>query len=408
MRTRQPLAANFTEYRSPAWLPDTGSSHHVAPDLSSFDNSEAYYGEDNLHVANGRVYTHYLPHCPSNGGLYSFRLSQTQPVQKMPFSTGRASSTTWHQRLGHPHPQLLKFTPKANPQPMDVTQAQSKSTNARLAIILRIVITTMLVVGGLLTFIWYRWRKQRTGTAFKNFDSWISTSQYQVKESVNQRSGYPMSRGPTRSWFLPKVLESNNFNVYDVESMTRFFSDSNSVSKISFSAISRGIFKDGSMVSIKRIVKTSCVFYLDVKGKIGNGNVLDWSTRSSIIIGIAKGYMDIKSSTNIVVTTVTGHHHHHRLPPPTATIDHHRLPPPAAVTATTTTSGHHRDRQPPPLATTAIDNHHLRPLPPPPPPPPLPAINEKKNIKEYFSHLPRFHFNSNATFYKPTKHIQFL
>ncbi|KAJ9554157.1 hypothetical protein OSB04_018202 [Centaurea solstitialis] len=52
MRTRQPPSANVIEYRSQAWLPDTGSSHHVAPDLSSFDNSEAYYGEDNLHVGN--------------------------------------------------------------------------------------------------------------------------------------------------------------------------------------------------------------------------------------------------------------------------------------------------------------------------------------------------------------------
>ncbi|KAJ9553489.1 hypothetical protein OSB04_017534 [Centaurea solstitialis] len=169
MRTRQPPSANFTEYRSQGWLPDTGSSHHVAPDLSSFDNSEAYYGEDNLHVGNGKglpilhigsshlyspnktfslkdilhvpdikqnllsvqkfcldnhvyfefhstffvvkdKFTHtILLMGPSNGGLYSFRLPQTQPVQKMSFSTARASSTTWHQRLGHPHPQLLKF-----------------------------------------------------------------------------------------------------------------------------------------------------------------------------------------------------------------------------------------------------------------------------------------------------------
>ncbi|KAJ9538821.1 LOW QUALITY PROTEIN: hypothetical protein OSB04_031554 [Centaurea solstitialis] len=167
MRTRQPPSANFTDYRSQAWLPDTGSSHRVAPDLSSFDNFEAYYGEDNLHVGNG--FTH-SPHwffttlltkqnlslkdilhvpdikqnllsvqkiCldnhvyfefhstffavkdkfthtilltgPSNGSLYSFRLPQIQPVPKTSFSTARASSTTWHQRLGHPHPQLLKF-----------------------------------------------------------------------------------------------------------------------------------------------------------------------------------------------------------------------------------------------------------------------------------------------------------
>ncbi|KAJ0778354.1 hypothetical protein HanLR1_Chr02g0070801 [Helianthus annuus] len=44
---------------------------------------------------------------PSKDGLYSFCLPQTQPVPKVSFSTARASSTIWHQRLGHPHPQLL-------------------------------------------------------------------------------------------------------------------------------------------------------------------------------------------------------------------------------------------------------------------------------------------------------------
>ena len=43
---------------------------------------------------------------PSNGGLYSFTLPRMQP--KVSFSATSASPTTWHQRLGHPHPQLLK------------------------------------------------------------------------------------------------------------------------------------------------------------------------------------------------------------------------------------------------------------------------------------------------------------
>lgn len=65
IRTRQPPSANFADSRSQAsnsWLPDTGSSHHVASNLSSFDHSEAYYGEDNLHVGNGRIYPPDPPH----------------------------------------------------------------------------------------------------------------------------------------------------------------------------------------------------------------------------------------------------------------------------------------------------------------------------------------------------------
>lgn len=52
----QPLA-NYVDYLSQtvtSWLPDTGSSHHVASDLLGFDNSEPYYGNDNFRVGNGK------------------------------------------------------------------------------------------------------------------------------------------------------------------------------------------------------------------------------------------------------------------------------------------------------------------------------------------------------------------
>ncbi|KAD4178088.1 hypothetical protein E3N88_26679 [Mikania micrantha] len=54
---RQQPSANFAASRSyahQAWLPDTGSSHHSGPDLSSLDYSEPYHGGDNLHVGNGK------------------------------------------------------------------------------------------------------------------------------------------------------------------------------------------------------------------------------------------------------------------------------------------------------------------------------------------------------------------
>ncbi|KAD5508217.1 hypothetical protein E3N88_15920 [Mikania micrantha] len=170
VRTRQP-SANYADYRSQAststWLPDTGSSNHVSPDFAGFEHSEPYFGDDNLHVGNGtplpilhigstRLYSpsktfslHNILHVPeiktnllsvqkfcqdnnvffefhatfflvkdkstratllmgpSNGGLYSFRFPKDHPIKKVAFSTIRASSTIWHQRLGHPHPQLF-------------------------------------------------------------------------------------------------------------------------------------------------------------------------------------------------------------------------------------------------------------------------------------------------------------
>ncbi|KAI7737913.1 hypothetical protein M8C21_027379 [Ambrosia artemisiifolia] len=245
-------------------------------------------------------------------------------------------------------------TPKAIPQSAYITgdqsRSKSKSTNAGLAAILGAVLTVMLLTGGIFTFIWYRRRKQRIGTVFESSDSRISTDQFQVKEIVSRRSASPlmsleysngwdpMSKSHTGSGFLQEILESYMFNVDDVESATRFFSDSNLLGKSSFSATYRGILRDGSLVAIKRIAKTSCISdetdflkglkilislkhenllrlrgfccskgrgecfliydyvakgnllqYLDVKGKTGNGNVLDWSTRFSIIKGIAKG-----------------------------------------------------------------------------------------------------------------------
>ncbi|MFS7924165.1 putative RNA-directed DNA polymerase [Helianthus anomalus] len=170
IRPRQQPSANYADYRSQessTWLSDTGSSHHVAPDLSGFDNYETYYGSDSLHVGNGKglpilhigsknlhspnrtfhlrnilhvpqikqnllsvqkfcydnhVYFEFhasffcvkdeathttLLTGPSTDGLYSFNIPRFQTIPKVAFSAVRASNI-WHQRLGHPHPQLLK------------------------------------------------------------------------------------------------------------------------------------------------------------------------------------------------------------------------------------------------------------------------------------------------------------
>ncbi|KAD2394157.1 hypothetical protein E3N88_41134 [Mikania micrantha] len=171
IRRRQP-SANYVDSRSQAssssWLPDTGSKNHTALDLSGFEYVEPYYGEDNLHVGNGIAlpilhigskrffspnktfsltdilhvpqikrnllsvqkfchdndvffefhYTFFVVNDkftrttlltgPSNDGLYSINLPQVKPVSKVAFSSVRASPHTWHQRLGHPHSQLLQ------------------------------------------------------------------------------------------------------------------------------------------------------------------------------------------------------------------------------------------------------------------------------------------------------------
>ncbi|KAJ0615408.1 putative RNA-directed DNA polymerase [Helianthus annuus] len=167
---RQPPQANYADHRSQtsSWLPDTGASSHVAPNLSGFEDFEPYHGKDSLFVGNGTSLPilhiastkfespnktlsinkilhvpeikrnllsvqrfcqdnnvffefHATFFCvkdtvtrtilltgPSKDRLYSFHLPKFHPVSHVAFSTIRASPTTWHQRLGHPHSQLLK------------------------------------------------------------------------------------------------------------------------------------------------------------------------------------------------------------------------------------------------------------------------------------------------------------
>lgn len=170
VRTRP--SANFANHRSTTsttWLPDTGANSHVTPDLASLGTSEAYHGDDALHVGNGmglpnvhigsthissphktlslsnilhvpqiqrnllsvqkfcldnHVFFEFHPFffCvkdistrttlltgPSKDGLYSLVLPQLQSIRKSAFSATRASSAVWHQRLGHPHHKLLRI-----------------------------------------------------------------------------------------------------------------------------------------------------------------------------------------------------------------------------------------------------------------------------------------------------------
>ncbi|KAJ7962182.1 Receptor-like kinase [Quillaja saponaria] len=150
-----------------------------------------------------------------------------------------------------------------------------------------------LTVSGLFMFTCYRRRKQKIGSAFDTSDSRLSTDQ--VKEvcrkgasalvSLEYSNGWdPLAKG--RSGYSQEVLEGFMFNLEEVERATQCFSDMNLLGKSNFSAIYKGILRDGSVVAIKCIAKDK-LQYLDVKND--RGKVLEWSTRVSIISGIAKG-----------------------------------------------------------------------------------------------------------------------
>ncbi|KAL8542758.1 hypothetical protein ACS0TY_003585 [Phlomoides rotata] len=222
----------------------------------------------------------------------------------------------------------------------------SQSKKSQSAVVVGVIgLCIAIAVTGLFSFSWYRRKKQRIGSAFDSGDSRLSTDQ--AKEvcrrsaspliSLEYSNGWdPLSKRRDASSFSQEVLESFMFNLEEVESATQHFSEMNLLGKSSFSAVYRGVLRDGSAVAIKCISKISCksdeseflkglklltslkhenllrlrgfccskgrgecflvydfvsngnlLQYLDVKE--GAKKALDWPTRKLIIRGIAEG-----------------------------------------------------------------------------------------------------------------------
>lgn len=206
-----------------------------------------------------------------------------------------------------------------------------------------VVVSASITISGLIVILWYRHQKQKIGGTTE-----ISNSTSQIKELVCRKNASPLisleysngwdplAEGLSGGYYSQEFLHSFMFNLEEVENATQCFSDQNLLVKSNVSANYRGILRDGSVVVIKCIAKTSCKSdeteflkglkvltslkhenivrlrgfccskgrgecfliydfvsngslsrYLDVKR--GDAKVLEWSTRVSIIHGIAKG-----------------------------------------------------------------------------------------------------------------------
>lgn len=231
------------------------------------------------------------------------------------------------------------------------TNCSKASKSPQIGVVLGVIgLSVAFVFSGLFTFSWYRRRKQKIGSALDASDSRLSTDQ--AKEvyrksaspliSLEYSNGWdPFAKGS--SGYSQEVLESFMFNLEEVERATQCFSEVNLLGKSNFSAIYKGILRDGSIVAVKCIAKTSCksdeaeflnglkmltslkhenlvklrgfccsrgrgecfliydfvpngslLRYLDIKE--GTDIALEWSTRVSIINGIAKGSCILISS----------------------------------------------------------------------------------------------------------------
>lgn len=208
-----------------------------------------------------------------------------------------------------------------------------------------IAVAIALLAIGIFSFTQYRRRKQKLRASFDVSDARLSTDQ---AKGVTRKNGSPLisleysngwdplADGRNLSAFSQEVFHSFRFNLEEIETATHYFSELNLLGKSNFSATYKGILRDGSVVAIKGIGKSCCksdeaeflkglniltslrhenlvrlrgfccsrgrgecylvydfvpngnlLQYLDVKD--GDGQVLEWSTRVSIVKGIAKG-----------------------------------------------------------------------------------------------------------------------
>ncbi|CAN1174550.1 LRR receptor kinase SERK2 [Linum perenne] len=246
---------------------------------------------------------------------------------------------------------LTKETPEkpsvfhAQPEPCSNQNGCSKSSPKlpQVAIVAGVITVTIALMSlCFLAVFRYRRRKQKIGNASSESpDSRLSGSDHQLKELQRGRSLVSplVSLEYPNGFHLPEENDNLNsfmFNLEEIETATLCFSEANLLGKGSFSSVYRGVLRDGTDVAITSINMTSCksedsefakglslltslkhdnlvrlrgfccskgrgecylVYDFAPKGKLskyleaeeGSSRVLDWSTRVSIISGIAKG-----------------------------------------------------------------------------------------------------------------------
>lgn len=235
-------------------------------------------------------------------------------------------------------------------QPIANGTAPKSSKLPRIAIVAGVTIAssiTLIVVGFLCVF-QYRRRKQKIGITSDG--SGTSDDRLSANETKDfySRSASPLITLEYSNKWDPMVsyqigsedsdefLQRFKLNLEEIESATQYFSEVNLLGKSKFSAVYKGILKDGSVVAIKSINVISCkseevefmnglrlltslrhenltrlrgfccsmgrgecflVYDFATRGNLsryldladGSSHTLDWQTRVSIITGIAKG-----------------------------------------------------------------------------------------------------------------------
>ncbi|XP_073125826.1 uncharacterized protein [Henckelia pumila] len=270
------------------------------------------------------------------------------------FSSLRSCDDLGHSGSNWPEPYAggaTGFSTKNIPETADLNLNCSRnscskaSNNSHASVVLGLVVVAVFVsAASILSFSLYRRRKQKLSCAFDISDIHLSADNAKDSykkngsplASLEYSSGWdPMAEG-RRFGFSQEDMQNFRFNLQEVECATQYFSDKNLLGKSNYSMTYKGKLRDGSVVAVKRITKTSCkseeaeflkglnvltslrnenlvrlrgfcfsrgrgecflvydfvpngslFHYLDLEEV--DGRVLEWSTRVSIITGIAKG-----------------------------------------------------------------------------------------------------------------------
>lgn len=237
--------------------------------------------------------------------------------------------------------------PQSASFPMNCSQSHCSKSSSKLPQIGIgagvIIVTITLTVVVFVSIVKHRRRKQKVGNRSDASDDRVSIDQ---AKDVSNRSPSPLAALEYSEGWDPQdcnglchhefLLQGSKFNLEEVESATQHFSQVNLLGKSKFSAVYKGILKDGSVVAIKSVNKTSCktaedefmkglsllnsmkhenlvklkgfcsskargecflIYEFASRGNLSHyldpedecSGVLDWPTRVSIIHGIAKG-----------------------------------------------------------------------------------------------------------------------
>lgn len=146
------------------------------------------------------------------------------------------------------------------------THCSRTSKSSQIGLVLGVIgVFVAIAITTTLMFSWYRRRKQKIGSTFDTSNSRLSTDEtkevYKKKASplinLEYSNGWdPLAKGG--NGFSQEILESFMLNLEEVERATKCFSEANLLGKNSFSAVYKGLLRDGSVVVIKCIAKTSC------------------------------------------------------------------------------------------------------------------------------------------------------